>query len=102
MFYHRIFPIRRFTIAATLIGLVVVAWFIAFILLEFFQCIPFNFFWDKSVPGGHCINANHEAYYGTSPPDILTNICILLLPIPYLWNLQMQRAKKIVSVPVNL
>ena len=64
-------------------------------VLGFFTCIPLAYYWDRSIPGGHCINQNNVAYYGTSPPDILTNFAILLLPIPYLWNLQMQRAKKI-------
>jgi len=34
-----------------------------------------------------------RAYYGTTPPDIATNIALLILPIPILWNLQMRPAK---------
>jgi len=34
-----------------------------------------------------------RAYYGTIPPDIATNIALLILPIPVLWNLQMKPAR---------
>ncbi|KAL8774200.1 MAG: hypothetical protein Q9194_004095 [Teloschistes cf. exilis] len=95
-FYHRIFPIRAFTLWNIAIGVIVIAWFIAFIVSQFLTCRPIAFYWDKSIPGGHCINSNHVAYYITSPPDILTNVAILVLPIPWLWNLQMQRRRKVV------
>ena len=94
-FYVRIFPQRQFRIICILVGIVCIAWFIAYILLFFFTCIPFAYYWDKSIPGGHCMNENHIGYYGTTPPDILTNIVLLVLPIPYLWKLQMRKAKKI-------
>ncbi|KAL8689678.1 MAG: hypothetical protein Q9218_004708 [Villophora microphyllina] len=94
-FYHRIFPVRTFTLWNIAIGVVVIAWFIAFIVSQMLTCRPIAYWWDKSIPGGHCINANHVAYYITSPPDILTNIAILALPIPWLWNLQMQLRRKV-------
>ncbi|KAL8751868.1 MAG: hypothetical protein Q9199_006134, partial [Rusavskia elegans] len=94
-FYHRIFPIRKFTISCIVIGAVTVAWFIASIVAQFLICRPFQYFWDKSIPGGKCISANHVAYFITSPPDILTSLAILILPIPWLWGLQMQRRRKI-------
>ncbi|KAL9585567.1 MAG: hypothetical protein Q9203_004194 [Teloschistes exilis] len=77
-FYHRIFPIRAFTLWNIAIGVIVIAWFIAFIVSQFLTCRPIAFYWDKSIPGGHCINSNHVAYYITSPPDILTNVAILI------------------------
>ena len=94
-YYQRIFRERQFRIICIFVGLVVVAWLIAYMFLEFFTCIPFAYYWNKAIPGGHCINQNHVAYYGTTPPDFLTNLALLVLPIPYLWKLQMQRAKKV-------
>ncbi|KAL8787211.1 MAG: hypothetical protein Q9213_002322 [Squamulea squamosa] len=95
VFYHRIFPIWKFTIYCIILGAIVIAWFIAYIVSQFLICRPVQYWWDKSIPGGHCINANQVGYYITSPPDILTNIAILILPIPWLWGLQMQTRKKI-------
>ena len=85
---------HRFHLLSNAIGVVCIIWFIAFIFLQFFTCVPLAFYWNKAIPDGHCINANYVAYFGTSPLDILTNIAILILPIPHLWNLQMVRAKK--------
>ncbi|KAL8911905.1 MAG: hypothetical protein Q9171_002989, partial [Xanthocarpia ochracea] len=51
-FYHRIFPIRKFTIWSIIIGIVVIGWFIAFIVSQFLTCRPLNYYWDKSIPGG--------------------------------------------------
>ncbi|KAI4167394.1 MAG: hypothetical protein LQ343_007247 [Gyalolechia ehrenbergii] len=94
-FYHRIFAVRKFTIWCIAIGIVSVAWFIAFIVSQFLICRPVECFWDKSIPDCKCVNATHIGLFVTSPPDILTNIALLILPIPWLWNLQMRRGKKI-------
>lgn len=94
-FYHRIFPIRKFTISCIAIAAVTIAWLIAYLVSQFLLCRPYQYFWDKSIPGGTCINIRHVAYFITSPPDILTNIAILILPIPSLWGLQMQRRRKL-------
>ncbi|KAL8916159.1 MAG: hypothetical protein Q9172_006430 [Xanthocarpia lactea] len=94
-FYHRIFPIRKFTIWSIVIGIVVIGWFIAFIVSQFLTCRPLNYYWDKSIPGGKCINQVHNSDYVTTPADILTNIAILILPIPWLWGLQMKMRRKV-------
>lgn len=94
-FYHRIFPTQRFRNISIVIGVVSIAWFIAYVFIVFFICVPLEYWWDKTIPNGHCINLKATSYYGTSPPDILTNIAILILPLPYLWKLQMRRAKKV-------
>ena len=94
-FYHRIFPIRKFTISCIVIAAVIFAWLIASIVSQFLLCTPIQYFWDKSIPGGTCININHVGFFITSPPDILTSIAILILPIPWLWGLQMQMRRKL-------
>lgn len=94
-FYHRIFAVRKFTMWCIAIGLVSIAWIIAFVVSQFLICRPVECFWDKSNPECKCVNATHIGFYVTLPPDILTNIALLILPIPWLWNLQMHRRKKI-------
>lgn len=99
-FYHRIFPTRVFRNVSIAIGVAVIAWFVLYVFLIFFACIPLEYFWDKTLPGGHCVNIDDTSYYGTSPPDIVTNIAILILPVPYLWKLQMHRAKKVAIMAI--
>lgn len=101
-FYHRIFPSDRFRVISIIIGIVTLAWFIVFIFLQFFTCVPLAYYWDKSIPGGHCIDEHVIAYYGTSPGDIATNIAILILPIPYLWNLQMHLQRRLAIIAIFL
>ena len=51
------------------------------------------------------LNALLAAYHGTlvtSPPDIITNFAILILPIPSLIKLQMHWAKKLAVVGIFL
>ena len=101
-FYHRIFPSKGFLFISIIIGIVTIAWFIVFIFLQFFTCVPLDYYWDKSIPGGHCIDDHIIAFYGTSPGDIATNIAILILPIPYLWNLQMHWQRKVAVIAIFL
>ena len=99
-FYRRIFPSNRFRTISIIIGIVTLAWFVLFIFLQFFTCVPLAYYWDKSIPGGHCIDDHIIAYYGTSPGDIATNIAILILPIPYLWNLQMHWQRRLAVIAI--
>ncbi|KAL9021485.1 MAG: hypothetical protein Q9185_001278 [Variospora sp. 1 TL-2023] len=101
-FYHRIFAVRKFTICVIIISAICIAWYIAFIVSSFLICRPLNCWWDKSSPDCKCINATHVGYFITSPPDIISNLAILILPIPWLWNLQMQTRKKVAIILILL
>ena len=58
-----------------------------------FQCRPIKFNWDRTIPGGHCINQN--AFYVTGGSiGMVLDIWTLLIPIPMLWQLQMPRRQK--------
>lgn len=98
-FYHRIFFEPRFKHISILIGVMVLVWFLLYTFLQFFSCTPLAYHWDKTIHG-HCIDRKMISYYGYFPLDILTNILILILPIPYLWKLQMERAKKVAVIGI--
>ncbi|KAL8869306.1 MAG: hypothetical protein Q9174_004369, partial [Haloplaca sp. 1 TL-2023] len=101
LFYHRIFPIRKFTVWNIAIGGVVAVWFIESILVQFFLCRPLAFNWDKTIQDGTCLDTIKTSY-ATSVPDIVTNVAILILPIPWLWNLQMQKRRKVAIICIFL
>ena len=69
-------------------------WCIALIFSVIFGCKPVGYFWDKTIQGGHCINENVLSY-GITAANIATDIIVLVLPIPWLWNLQMRTSKKL-------
>ncbi|KAL2036678.1 hypothetical protein N7G274_010549 [Stereocaulon virgatum] len=93
-FYHRIFPVRKFTTILIITGIVMIGWCIALICSVIFGCKPVNYFWNKTIQGGHCINENVLSY-GITAANIATDVIVLVLPIPWLWNLQMRTAKKL-------
>lgn len=49
--------------------------------------------WDPSVKG-RCINI-HEYFIGIAVPNIITDIALLVMPLPYMWRLQVPLPKKI-------
>ncbi|KAJ5101296.1 hypothetical protein NUU61_003518 [Penicillium alfredii] len=50
------------------------------------MCQPFEFNWDQSIPGGHCLDK--QAFFTwASLPNILTDLVMLVLPVPVVWNL---------------
>lgn len=54
--YLRVFEARWSRIAAwVLIGITTACW-IAFSLTAAFLCQPVSYYWDRLLPGGHCIN----------------------------------------------
>jgi len=93
-FYHRIFPVRTFTVISIITGIVMIGWCIALIFAVAFSCSPIGYFWDKSIKGGHCINENNLSY-GITAANIVTDITVLVLPIPWLIHLQMKTSRKL-------
>lgn len=59
-----------------------------------FQCTPVQYFWNKTISGGHCVDQN-LGYAIDSIINAVQVLVAILLPIPILWNLQMPLAKKI-------
>ena len=92
--YLRIFTTRANRIAVYITGSLVIASWVMATVLVFAKCIPFKYMWDKSIPGGHCVDV-HKVYQWITLPNIITDVMILLLPIPTIWRLQMPGIKKV-------
>ncbi|KAI1763407.1 hypothetical protein GGR53DRAFT_531632 [Hypoxylon sp. FL1150] len=93
-FYITIFtmPMIRtavFTVIALINGLVV-----AVLLETFLLCRPFEFTWNKTVPGGVCGDIK-GAYLSTAIVNLAIDLAVVFLPMPVLWRLQMPIGKKL-------
>ncbi|KAH6604403.1 hypothetical protein Trco_007849 [Trichoderma cornu-damae] len=44
----------------------------------------------------------HKLFVGKSIPHIITDVLILLFPLPYIWNLRLRKSQKIATVGVFL
>ena len=92
--YLRIFPQKSFRTACYIVGAIVIAVAIADVVAGVTLCTPLAYLWDKSVPGGHCINI--VAFYRYGPmPNAFTDLAMLLLPIPLIWDLHTSRHIKV-------
>ena len=87
---------RRFRIAWRAAALYVVTLYITTILATLFQCTPFHYGWDRfyGKGRGHCVNLKAQSI-STAVLSTLSDVSLLILPIPILWGLQMPWKRKL-------
>ena len=86
LFYRKLFNGPTFKVIAAILSGVVIAWWLAVILVEVFSCHPISGMWDTSV-NSTCVDAVHF-YIGVAVPNVATDIAILVLPMRMVWRLQ--------------
>ncbi|CAL8583153.1 hypothetical protein XPA_008787 [Xanthoria parietina] len=96
VFYHRIFPVKRFTVVAIITGCILIAWWIGFIFAIVFSCRPTESFWNKALID-HCVN-EHTLSWGVTGSEMAVNVIMLVLPIPWLWHLRLACTKKLALI----
>ncbi|KAI9799384.1 MAG: hypothetical protein M1833_004084 [Piccolia ochrophora] len=100
LLYRRIFIYRTFRWVVW--GLVVffVAAFLINLFLSIFQCVPVQKAWKPELPG-HCLGF-YEAWYAGSALLLATDVMLLIVPIPVVWQLQMDAKQKLGLIAVFL
>ncbi|KAF9887195.1 hypothetical protein FE257_010449 [Aspergillus nanangensis] len=94
LLYLRIFPVAWVArISWATIG-VIVAWAVATILAGCLICRPFAFNWDQTIPGGSCGN-QVSSFTATGIINLVTDVVVLIAPMPSLYRLQMATYKKV-------
>lgn len=59
------------------------------------QCTPISYLWEPQLhPDGHCIDLNAFWRWGHFP-QIITDVAVLILPLPALWALKLSTRDKI-------
>ncbi|GJC95772.1 integral membrane protein [Colletotrichum higginsianum] len=91
---QRIFFVRTFKIAAWITTGLCVCWMFFTILIGIFICQPVAMNWDPTTPGGTCGNQN-AAFAAVGYFDLVTDLIILVLPIPMVYKLQLRWPHKI-------
>lgn len=93
--YHRI--MSRTTLykwALYILSAIVCGYSIALVLALIFACNPIAKSWDVSITSGSCIDRN-GVYIATAVTNIITDLALILLPVPVVITLQMPRIQKI-------
>lgn len=93
MLFHRIFVPRPFRIATKVIGGIVIVWWIGTIFADALICLPIGHGFNPKVPG----NCGDKQLLAVLPPIpwIVTDLAILIMPIPMVWNLHLPRVQRI-------
>ncbi|EOO00993.1 putative integral membrane protein [Phaeoacremonium minimum UCRPA7] len=93
LMYYRIFRFPFFKRMAYAIGAFIIAWGITITFLFIFICVPVQKLWYTDLPG-HCIN-QVGTWIANAASTIVTDLAILVLPIPQVWKLQLRKPEKI-------
>ncbi len=93
--YSKIFSVPAFIFAAQATTAIVILWALATVLMGFLMCKPFAFNWDQTIPDGHCGN-QVLSYEVTGALNLVTDLIVLFLPMPYLYGLNLALYKKLV------
>ena len=91
--YARIFTMVTMVRLSLVTAAFIAAWALATILSGFLICRPFALNWDQTLDGT-CGN-QVLSYTITGSLNLVTDVVVFVLPIPYLWGLQLKLYKKI-------
>ena len=95
-FYLRLFGSRRcFKRAIYATAALAISWFVSETLKTVFRCSPISvaFLPDATYQKEHCMNSNVWLISMTSI-NILLDVCILVLPLFFIWTLQLSSSRK--------
>ncbi|KAH8653523.1 hypothetical protein BX600DRAFT_501111 [Xylariales sp. PMI_506] len=89
----KIFPTRPLHWACYITGIIIAAWSSSTILSALLICQPISALWSLT-PEGHC-GDEILSFLITGIVNIVTDIIVLTLPLPYLIRLEMELYKKV-------
>lgn len=94
LMYTIAIPVRQMVIAARVIGLFIILWNTGGVLGALLLCRPIALNWDRTL-SGHC-GDNRLFYMWLGAINVVAEAVILLLPVPFLYRLQMKAFKKVI------
>lgn len=97
MFYLRIFPSDNFKKACYVVLVWIVICTVIIVLLTIFQCVPVSYNWlgwTGTQKPARCTNLNAQTY-ASSSINIIQDVVILVLPLPWLVKLNVGWRRKL-------
>lgn len=94
--YASVIPVRPMITACRVVGLLIVMWNTGGILGALLLCRPFALNWDKTLEG--TCGDNRLFYIWLGGINVVVEAIILLLPVPFIYRLQMKTFKKLVVI----
>lgn len=95
LLYYRVFGVSNgFRKVLVVAWIIVLCYFVGDVLAAVFECSPVAFYWDQSIPGGHCVNT--VAFYRwNGVAGACMDLMILTLTIPMIWRLSLRTSQKL-------
>jgi len=100
LLYLRIFISRSFRITAFTVLFIVAAWTIATVGATIGQCVPIQGAWNKTTKAT-CINSD-VFWVAYAVGNIITDAIVLVLPIPSVLSLKLNRRDKVLLCGIFL
>lgn len=91
--YLRIFTGRWLRIATWCVVAFVTLQWLGFAVTAIFQCRPVEYFWDRSIAGGQCVDVD-SFYRSVTPFNLVVDIVLVLMPLPTVWQLKATNRRK--------
>ncbi|KAF2708377.1 hypothetical protein K504DRAFT_381978, partial [Pleomassaria siparia CBS 279.74] len=91
--YLHLFPTRRFRSVCYVVLDIVAVYGVWTLVGNLLICAPIDFFWNKAIPGGKCLN-EFTIWITNGGVNIGQDIVILILPISVLRSLNLQKGQK--------
>ncbi|KAB8260251.1 hypothetical protein BDV32DRAFT_149732 [Aspergillus pseudonomiae] len=98
LLYLRLFPLRTYRIVLVIVLIFVIITGLWMVFASFFMCIPVRGAWDLSSPH-NCI-PKEVLWSLNAALQIITDMTIVILPMPLLAKLQLPRKQKIALILV--
>lgn len=92
--YLRLFTGKIHQYAVYVTATVLILTWVIYFGLQMGICTPFSFHWDKSIPHGKCLN-EFAMFIWIGIPSIVTDLAMIILPLPIIWGLQTSTSQKI-------
>jgi|SRR5690242_7030929 len=94
--------LQRYTICTYIALVLIVTTFIIIIFTIYFSCRPFHNYWQINPdPGNACTAAvSKNLIWVTFIFNVLTDVYLLLIPVPMLWKSSLEGYKKIAATMV--
>lgn len=97
LFLRRVFPKNNsgtwFNYGLWVAHAINVAWLVGIVFGTIFLCHPIDKSWNPAIPG-HC-GSTSSLYIGSAVPSVAIDLIVLILPLPKIWSLHMDRSRKV-------
>ncbi|KAL2205679.1 hypothetical protein CC79DRAFT_1324326 [Sarocladium strictum] len=101
-FYRAISSTRAYRVSVYAVMFLVGAFTISMIFVNAFECKTPSDAWSVEIllqGKGSCTDL-HPIYYGQAAFNIASDLAILVLPMPVVWNLQMKQQKRLAVIGI--